>query len=515
MNSVEKSPIESHEPRYDRIDELNAESFFMMEGSDLEVIQSLYSAGAPRDVLTPSLADAFDKNVVEKAQAIGRRLLAGNMSAMGYGPKELSPEDRIKDAKANVEAFLEQYDIDPADVRILFPDREYTTPLNVINLDEESLSTEETGLLRPDDRSDMLYTFNPELILAARPADCPIVFITAETPKGQVTALLHLAWLGVAHGYVPQAKVALDALGVDWKSVRVQVTPGGHGETYTYTNNSYNPHERFPNAAGMFINLQESTNDKGEPAYNFGIDVAAESYEQIVREWGIDAYQMYMDTSNTTSPAAGYSSHSRTFKEYAVDGDNSRDIVLARWPHHPKQNPENEAPLEILKSITPVRVGYIDFEGKAQAGTIEMHQDLVEDVKQFFELAKDLKFPIERVVKSSDSKYSWDDDTLMADNATTGYNYRLIKGTDRPSLHAEGRALDVNDALNPFIRYEDGKIYTDPEGAVYDPSRPGTLTAEHPLVQFMKKRGWEWGGDWTAESGRIDYQHFQKPATQR
>ena len=330
MNSVEKNNSQLYEPRYDRIDALNSKSFFMTEGSDLEVIQSLYSAGAPRDILTSSFADSFDEDVVQKAQAIGRRLLAGNLSAMGYGPKELSPEERIEDAKANVEAFLAQYDVDPARVRILYPDRDYDTPLKVINLDEEHLSKEETGLLRPDDRADMLYTFHPELILAARPADCPIVFVSAETPKGPMTALLHLAWLGVAHGYIPQAKEALDDLGVDWESVRVQVTPGGHGETYTYKNNAYNPQQKFPKAAGMFINLQEVTDEKGSPAYNFGIDVAAESYEQIVREWKIDEYQIYMDTSNTTSPASGYSSHSRTHKGYEVDGDNSRDLVLAR-----------------------------------------------------------------------------------------------------------------------------------------------------------------------------------------
>jgi len=180
--------------------------------------------------------------------------------------------------------------------------------------------------------------------------------------------------------------------------------------------------------------------------------------------------------------------------------------------HFPKQNPKRPAPIEILQCIDSVKVVYVNFNGEVKSGTIEIHTDLSLDVKLFFEEALKLGFPVERVVKSSDSKYKWNDDALIADNATSGFNYRLIKGTDRPSLHGLGRAFDVNDVLNPYIRYVDDTVAVDPSYAVYDPSTPGTLTADHPLVVFMKKRGWEWGGDWTPESGRIDYQHFQKQA---
>jgi len=179
----------------------------------------------------------------------------------------------------------------------------------------------------------------------------------------------------------------------------------------------------------------------------------------------------------------------------------------------PKQNPRNPAPAEVLADIKSIQVKYVDFKGEQQIGTIEIHKDLAADVKAFFEKTVELKFPIQHVVKSSDEKYKWDDDKLMADNATTAYNYRLIKGTDRPSLHGLGRALDVNDALNPYVRYVNGEALTDPEGSTYDPTVPGTLTADHPLVVFLKERGWVWGGDWTEEEhGVTDYQHFDKKA---
>lgn len=173
-------------------------------------------------------------------------------------------------------------------------------------------------------------------------------------------------------------------------------------------------------------------------------------------------------------------------------------------------NPNNLAPRDVVEHIRPINVEYLDFKGRHQSGIIEIHEDLVDDVKGFFELSLEMEFPIEKVVKSSDSKYLWDDDKLLEDNASSGFNYRLIKGTAKPSLHSLGRAIDINTRLNPYIRYVDGKILVDPVGAHHDPSLKGTLAKNHPLVVFMKDRGWEWGGDWLPESGRTDYQHFQK-----
>lgn len=335
MKSHERIKADGFEPyanRYEKIDELNKNSFLMNEGSSLQVLQSLHSAGAPRNMLSEKYADTFDLQVVEKAQNISRVALAGNMSPLnGYGPTYLTPEERIEDAKNNINAFLAQNDISPEHVRILRPERDYTTPLNIINLEDAPLSPDDTGLLRPNQAGDMIYTHDPEVILVARPADCPIVFLSAETPAGTITALLHLAWLGVAHGYIQQAKKELDKLQIDWLTAQVQITPGGHADTYLFENFSkFNPLKEFPESASMFVDFRETKDDEGEPAYSFGLDVAAEVYEQITDTWGVDQHNVYADTSDTTAPESGYSSHSRSFKNYAVHGENSRDLVLAR-----------------------------------------------------------------------------------------------------------------------------------------------------------------------------------------
>lgn len=506
------SGFEPQSDRYKRIEELNHESFLMHEESPFVVVQSLHSVGAPRDILTEAYNKDMPSDVIAQAKAIGRHIVVGNVSPLnGYGPKEMSPEEKVADAQSNIREFLMNNNVDPANVRMLRPERDYTTPLTAVDVDQESLQPDDTGLLRPDMAGDFLYTYNQENVLAARPADCPIVFLSAGTPRGEVTVLLHLAWQGVAHGYISQAKQQLDHLGVDWSSLRGQITPGGQGETFKFNNFSkYNPHEQFPDSVTMFTDLETKQSEDGTTTYDFGVDLAAEVYEKLLETWGVDSYQLFLDTSDTTSPSAGYSSHSRSFKNYEVGGENSRDLVMAIRPQYPEQNPNKEAPIEILKEIVPLRVRYIDFDGVVQEGTIEVAKSVETDVKAFFEKAAELSFPIHKVVKSSDEAYHWDDDLLMKDNTTSGFNYRLIKGTDRPSAHGAGYAFDVNTALNPYVRYTDKGVEIDPPGVEYDPTQPGVLTSDHPLVEFMKKRGWEWGGDWPPESGRTDYQHFQK-----
>jgi hypothetical protein len=173
-------------------------------------------------------------------------------------------------------------------------------------------------------------------------------------------------------------------------------------------------------------------------------------------------------------------------------------------------NPKNPAPDEVIADLAELTVGYFDFDGVHRIGIVEIHRDLSGGMLDFFYQALEMGFPISQIVRSSDEPYYWDDDKLMADNATSGFNYRNIAGTNRPSLHGLGRAFDVNPRHNPFVKLDDhGQVLrVDPPGACYVPCVPGTLHANHELVVMMKEQGWEWGGDWT--EGRVDYQHFQK-----
>jgi hypothetical protein len=173
------------------------------------------------------------------------------------------------------------------------------------------------------------------------------------------------------------------------------------------------------------------------------------------------------------------------------------------------QNPAQPCPDEILQTIGVMEVQYLSFDGEYHIGQMAVAQSVMAEVEAFFRQALESRFPIAKVVPAS--VYAWDDEALMADNVSSGFNYRFIAGSDKPSLHGRGLAFDINPVQNPYIRYTEKGTITQPPKAVWNPEKPGTLHADHPLVKLMEGFGWEWGGHLTPDSGRTDYQHFQKP----
>lgn len=161
-----------------------------------------------------------------------------------------------------------------------------------------------------------------------------------------------------------------------------------------------------------------------------------------------------------------------------------------------------EIPQELRETLTLVTVPYFSFTGTIEEGELVIHKELEEDVRAIGAALVELKFPIKKMVPVV--AYAWDDDASMADNNTSAFNYRPIAGTMRISQHAYGRAIDINPVQNPYVG-DDGTVT--PPGAVYDSTKPGTVTPS--IASLFKAYGWGWGGDW---GDRKDWQHFQKPA---
>ncbi len=161
-------------------------------------------------------------------------------------------------------------------------------------------------------------------------------------------------------------------------------------------------------------------------------------------------------------------------------------------------------PNEIRDILTLVTVEYVSFDGLVHQGQVVIHQKLATDVSEVFvELLKH-GFPVARVVPII--AYDWDDDASMLANNSSGFNYRLISGTDRLSEHGKGVALDLNPLQNPHI----GRSGRHSPDVPYDPTVLGTITADGPVATLFKARGWDWGGDWKDRYGILDYQHFEK-----
>ncbi len=189
-----------------------------------------------------------------------------------------------------------------------------------------------------------------------------------------------------------------------------------------------------------------------------------------------------------------------------IDSSVSPEEALA-------QNPDNPAPQEILDMMDIVSVKYLGFDGGLHQGQIVINKNVVGDIKKFFGLALEIKFPIQSVIPISNPKYKWDDELSCEDNNSSGFNYRNISGkANKLSKHATGLAFDINPVQNIYVRYDENlkEVFRAPIEGVYDKNVPGTLISGDPLVNLMKELGWDWGGDWTKESGREDYQHFEK-----
>ena len=159
-------------------------------------------------------------------------------------------------------------------------------------------------------------------------------------------------------------------------------------------------------------------------------------------------------------------------------------------------------PEDIKKTLVLLDIQYISSDDKLHIGQIMVSKDVQNDVKEFFKILLEEKFPINKMIPVV--KYDWDDEKSMEDNNTSGFNYRVIANSDKMSKHSFGSAIDVNPKWNPVI-YRDGKIL--PKGAYRDESAPGTLTDDNKAVKYLKSKGWNWGGDYKSFK---DWHHFDK-----
>jgi hypothetical protein len=165
-----------------------------------------------------------------------------------------------------------------------------------------------------------------------------------------------------------------------------------------------------------------------------------------------------------------------------------------------------EIPYEELRYV---RVLHWGFDGLSHSGELIVNKAIAEDAIEIFAELYEANYPIERMVLVDE--YDADDNTSMAANNSSAFNYRVIEGTNRVSLHSYGMAIDINPYYNPYVHEVDGeRVVTPVEGAKYEDRSldcPYYIHSEDVCYQAFIKRGFTWGGDW---KNTKDYQHFQK-----
>ena len=157
----------------------------------------------------------------------------------------------------------------------------------------------------------------------------------------------------------------------------------------------------------------------------------------------------------------------------------------------------------MILNLSLVDVLYYSFDGRKHQGQLLVNKEMEDDVYDIFSLIEKIFFPVGKVIPIV--AYQWNDRQSMADNNSSSFNFRVIEGTAKLSMHSLGKAVDINPVQNPVI-YPDGVVA--PKGAKYLPDAGGTLTADHVVVKEFLKRGWHWGGNFSQPK---DYHHFEKP----
>ncbi len=167
---------------------------------------------------------------------------------------------------------------------------------------------------------------------------------------------------------------------------------------------------------------------------------------------------------------------------------------------------DSPAPPEILATQTLIDLEFLGFNGQIQTGFLVAHRDLEPEIRAIFAEILAARFPIFGMIPISE--FGWSDDDSMAQNNCSAFNYRLKVGKPELSLHATGRAIDINPVQNPYIK---GELILPPD-AKYRLEEKGTLLENGPVVRAFESRGWIWGGRWTEI---YDYHHFHKPESEK
>jgi hypothetical protein len=159
------------------------------------------------------------------------------------------------------------------------------------------------------------------------------------------------------------------------------------------------------------------------------------------------------------------------------------------------------------EQLRRVELDYVGFDGRIHRGALVVHEGLVADVIAIFGRLQRQGYPIAKM-QTPEHYPGAADEPSMEDNNTSAFNCRTLHGSATWSLHAYGRAVDVNPLLNPYID-RSGDLEPTTAAAYLNRARtdPGILHDGDPAVGAFADRGWTWGGDW---HNPIDYQHFER-----
>jgi hypothetical protein len=157
-----------------------------------------------------------------------------------------------------------------------------------------------------------------------------------------------------------------------------------------------------------------------------------------------------------------------------------------------------------LSKLRLLRLRHWGFDGEVHSGKLVVHQGHDEEILRVMRRLYRKRYPIRRM-KLIDAYGADDHRSMNADN-TSAFNCRFVAGTTRWSMHAYGKAIDINPIENPYVT-SSGHV-SPPAGEPFaDRSHDakGMVHGGDPVVRAFRRVGWKWGGNWPWPK---DYQHF-------
>jgi poly-gamma-glutamate synthesis protein (capsule biosynthesis protein) len=150
-----------------------------------------------------------------------------------------------------------------------------------------------------------------------------------------------------------------------------------------------------------------------------------------------------------------------------------------------------------------VEIDHVAMDGTSARGELVVAARIADATLALFARLHAIGFPIAGARLVDHFEAASDDASMAADN-TSGFNFRVVAGTDQLSQHARGLAIDINPVENPWLT--DARLVP-PAGEPYRDRRairPGMIVRPGPVTAIFDELGWEWGGDWRHAR---DYHH--------
>ena len=158
-----------------------------------------------------------------------------------------------------------------------------------------------------------------------------------------------------------------------------------------------------------------------------------------------------------------------------------------------------------------VHVLHKTLSGETLEGELVVNYHIAKETLKIFKELYEADYPIEKIRLIDE--YDADDESSMADNNSSSFNFRFVSNTNHISNHGYGLAIDINPLYNPYITTVNGEQHIEPSNANEYADRDADfdykITKDDLAYIVFTQYGFSWGGDWKNSK---DYQHFEIPS---